>query len=43
MMVPMHYIATSGLPLWKNIMIVQVLGAIAFWKLDKWIFSHKIN
>ena len=43
MMVPMYYIATSGLPLWANILIVQFLGAITFWKLDEWIFSHKIE
>lgn len=43
MMVPMYYIKDMGLQLWLNIMIVQLLGACVFWKLDKWIFSHKIE
>ena len=30
----------SGLPLWANLMIGQVIGAIIFWKIDKFLFRN---
>lgn len=43
MMLPMYYLTDLGLPLWVTNIVTQILGAIAFWKLDEWIFSHKIE
>ena len=43
MMIPMYYLTDLGLELWVTILVTQIFGAIAFWKLDEWIFSHKIE
>ena len=44
LMIPIMYtIEHFGKPLWTNIMIAQLIGAIVFWKIDKWLFEHKIK
>ena len=43
-MIPLMYsIKYLGFPLYMNIIIAQFVGAIVFWKIDKWLFEHKIN
>ncbi len=43
-MIPiLYFIEDLGKPLWTNIMIAQFTGAIVFWKIDKWLFEHKIK
>ena len=43
MMPVMYSIDYVELPLWSNLMITQFIGAIIFWKIDKWLFEHKIE
>ena len=42
-MIPLMYlIKYLGFTLYMNIIIAQFVGAIVFWKIDKWLFEHKI-
>lgn len=43
-MIPVMYgIELLKVPLWVNIMVTQIVGALVFWRLDKWLFNHKIK
>ena len=43
-MIPiLYFIEDLGKPLYIDIMIAQLIGAIVFWKIDKWLFEHKIK
>ena len=36
----MAFLQSLGLPLWANLSLGQMFGAIIFWKVDQWIFKH---
>ena len=39
-MLPVMMLLEAVLPLWGNLIVGQIFGALIFWNIDKWIFKH---
>lgn len=41
--IPLMYLFADicGLPYWASIFLFNIIGAVLFWPIDKWIFRYK--